>query len=134
MTGSGFWDGADIISVYTREQAIDDGVLIDVTETAREAGFVFPVAMTCGAWGDLVAWDSENPWPQDESGRLWDVLTMMRFASKRQTAATDRVTCEVLRVPNRKDARKAVLAKFYAVCGPGDEGEPVVTVMLLHED
>jgi len=27
------------ISVYTREQAIEDGVLIDVTDTARENGF-----------------------------------------------------------------------------------------------
>jgi hypothetical protein len=134
MTAGNFWEGADIISVYTREQAIDDGVLVDVSETAKEAGFRYPVAMTIGAWCDLVAWDDSNPWPQDESGRLWDVLTMMVYASKRMSGASDRVNCEVLRVPNRPDAKKAVLAKFYALCGPGDEGEPVVTVMLMGED
>lgn len=28
----------DIISTYSRAQAIEDGVLVDVTETAKEAG------------------------------------------------------------------------------------------------
>ena len=36
----------DVISRYTRAQAIEDGVLVDVSELAREAGFRFPVAMT----------------------------------------------------------------------------------------
>ena len=29
----------DVISTYTRAQAIEDGVLIDVSSMAREAGF-----------------------------------------------------------------------------------------------
>ncbi len=28
-----------VVSSYSRAQAIDDGVLVDVTSTAREAGF-----------------------------------------------------------------------------------------------
>ena len=39
----------DIISTYTRAQAIKDGVLIDVSSTAKEAGFEWPVAITAGA-------------------------------------------------------------------------------------
>ena len=35
-----------LISSYTRSEALADGVLVDVTETAREAGFVIPVALT----------------------------------------------------------------------------------------
>ena len=38
-TEKGFWDDAEIISIYTRAQAIEDGVLVDVTDTAKEAGF-----------------------------------------------------------------------------------------------
>jgi hypothetical protein len=34
----------DVISVYTRQDAINDGVLVDVTETAKEMGFRYPVA------------------------------------------------------------------------------------------
>ena len=33
-----------VISVYTRAQAIEDGIIVDVSETAREAGFNIPVA------------------------------------------------------------------------------------------
>ena len=36
----------NVIHVYTRAQAIADGVLIDATELAREAGFRFPVALS----------------------------------------------------------------------------------------
>ncbi|EQD30141.1 hypothetical protein B2A_14268, partial [mine drainage metagenome] len=32
----------DVISRYTRAQAIEDGVLVEVSELAREAGFRFP--------------------------------------------------------------------------------------------
>jgi hypothetical protein len=39
-----------LISSYTRSEAFADGVLVDVTETAREAGFVIPVALTRAAW------------------------------------------------------------------------------------
>ena len=33
-----FFDDCNVISVYTRENAIDDGVLVDVSEMAKEAG------------------------------------------------------------------------------------------------
>ena len=81
-----FWDDAEIISTYTRAQAIEDGMLVDVTETAREAGFRYPVAMTSAAWSDCVAWtdeDTQRQAPQDESGRLWDVLWMAKQAARR---------------------------------------------------
>ena len=35
-----------VISVYTRAQALADGVLIDAGPMAREAGFRWPVAIT----------------------------------------------------------------------------------------
>ena len=41
---------ADVIHSYSRTQAIKDGVPVDVTETAKECGFKYPVAVTgpCG--------------------------------------------------------------------------------------
>jgi hypothetical protein len=39
-----------LIAAYTREQAIEDGTLVDVSKLAKEAGFRFPVAMTAAAW------------------------------------------------------------------------------------
>lgn len=121
----------EVVHVYTRAQAIEDGVLIDISEDAGEAGFVMPVAMTAAAWAELVAWTDSNRGIQDEAGRLWDVLTMARYFAKR---GGSRVEAEVLRVPNTPRATAPKLAKFVMACGPGDNAEPVITLMLPGED
>lgn len=122
----------DVIHAYTRKQAVEDGVLVDVTETAREAGFVYPVALTCGAWSECVTVPEEVEGSQDETGRLWDVLVMLRFAIRRASDAS-RVDFSV-HVRNDDKGGTPPLVPLYAVCGPGDDGEPVITVMLPHED
>src|SRR3990167_9920213 len=73
-----------LISEYSRAQALDDGVLVDVSTTAREAGIRFPMALTravCEACVEVPRNAKGQPVPcQDEQGRLWDVLSMTRFA------------------------------------------------------
>ncbi|MFC1602201.1 DUF6573 family protein [Pseudomonadota bacterium] len=67
----------NVISTYTRAQAIEDGVLIDAGSMAKEVGFKYSVAITSAAWSDCVAWsedDNQKQVYQDQSGRLWDVL------------------------------------------------------------
>ena len=44
----------EVIHRYTRAQALADGVLVDVTDAAREAGFRTPVAMTIAVWSKAV--------------------------------------------------------------------------------
>ena len=39
---------------YTRAQAIDDGVLVDMTEWAKETGFRIPVACTAMVWNRYI--------------------------------------------------------------------------------
>jgi len=39
-----------VIYAYTRAQAIDDGVLVDASALAQEAGIRYPVAVTRGLW------------------------------------------------------------------------------------
>jgi hypothetical protein len=43
------FENAGLIHCYTRADAIRDGVLNDVSETAREAGIRWPVALTAAA-------------------------------------------------------------------------------------
>lgn len=128
----------EVIYAYTREQAIEDGVLIDVSTVAHEAGFKFPVAITAAAWADCVAWTDEDSkrkggWPQDESGRLWDVIWMLSVAIKR-TGGGELIHYQLLRVPTEGRGTKARLVTLKAVCGPGDNAEPVITIMLPNED
>jgi hypothetical protein len=67
------FEGADPIHSYTRADALRDGVLIDVSPAAREAGIRYPVALTRAAWQRCVKVPRGVPC-QDEEGRLWDVL------------------------------------------------------------
>lgn len=63
-----------VIYAYTRAQALADGVLVDVSNAAVEAGFKVPVALTRAAWDDCVEWNDEDTrrqTPQNASGRLW---------------------------------------------------------------
>jgi len=77
----------DVIFSYSREQAIEDGVLVDVTETAKEAGFKIPVAITAGVH-ELCQPPKELEDCQDYKGRLWDVLFMAAVAFR---AKKDRI-------------------------------------------
>ncbi len=121
----------ELIYAYTRNQAIADGVLIDVSEPAREAGFVFPVAVTAGVWSECIR-IPRGATGQDETGRLWDVLMLLRFAIRK---ATDESRVEfAVHVRNDDAGGTPPLVRLYAVCGPGDQAEPVITVMLPHED
>ncbi|GAG75693.1 unnamed protein product [marine sediment metagenome] len=122
-------DTLEVIYSYTRRQALADGVLIDATELAKEAGFVYPVAMTSAAWTHCVRVPDQCPW-QDETGRLWDVLWMLFNAVKRDQERNP-IQFSVF-VQNGPGLTSEVTLK--AVCGPGDDGAPVVTIMLPTED
>ena len=67
-----------VIHAYTRAEALDDGVLVDVTATAKEAGFKVPTAVTASVFNECIEWTEEDAKQsrtyQDQAGRLWDVL------------------------------------------------------------
>lgn len=126
-----------VVASYNRAQAIEDGVLIDVTAMAREAGFKWPVALTHTAWCDCVAWterDNRFQVHQDESGRLWDVLFMAFYAIRTATAPGDRLLFSLYRVPKDGHSTEAREVSLKLMVGLGDAGEPVVTIMLPNED
>jgi hypothetical protein len=125
------FENADLIYRYTRAQAIEDGVLIDVSTVAREAGITYPVALTSAAWGRCVA-VPPGVECQDEAGRLWDVLFLLALAIHRSDGGPEVRFGVHVRDSNREGTPPLVRLK--AVWGPGDQGEPVVTVMLPDED
>jgi len=126
---AGIFDDADVISTYSRAQAIEDGVLVDVSELAREAGFRVPVAITAALHGLLS--DIPKGSGEDYTGRLWDVLRMVALAARR-AASSDRVHVEV--IVNQPGKPRGALVKLWSLIGPGDTWEPVITIMLESED
>lgn len=125
----------NLIYAYTRANAIADGTLVNVSEVAGEAGFRIPVAMTAAAWADCVAWadaDNERQTHQDESGRLWDVLWMASLAARR--AQGTRSSFQFYRVPRGGRFTRPRLTTLHLHIGPGDAGEPVITILAPNED
>ena len=125
-------DDFNLIYSYSRAQAIADGVLIDVTAQAREAGFKFHTVVTDNLFHSYIAppagLEGEG---QSMEGRLHDVFFVLLAAIRSSKAATDYAEFDVLFVmaPGRQEKVKVI-----AVVGPGDKGEPVLTIMLPGDD
>jgi hypothetical protein len=122
-----------IVYAYTRAQAVADGVQVEVTKTAEEAGIRFPVFITRAAFDHCVAVPA-GVTCQDEAGRLWDVVWMLRFAILRARPGADRIPV-ALYVRN-SDHERPRLTKLIAVCSALDidDPSPAITVMLPDED
>ncbi len=123
-------DTLNLIYAYTRKQAIEDGVLIDVSKASCKIGILYPVAVTDTLWKRYIEPDAvAKTYGQDETGRLRDVLWMFRIQARLQNN-------------NRQFLFKALfmmgaemkLTTLKAVIGPGDNLEPVITIMLPDED
>jgi hypothetical protein len=124
------FDESHLIHRYTRAEAIADGVLVDVSSVAREAGIRYPTALTRAVWERCVA-VPPGVLCQDEPGRLWDIVWMLSLAI-RQSKGT--LVHFALHVRNDNKERTPPLVRLKAICGPGDDAEPVLTVTMPNED
>lgn len=134
----------DVISTYTRQQAIEDGFLIDVSAVAREAGFRWPVAVTRRLW-DMI--DNPPNRHEDTQGRLWDVVWMAKMAARRSTGQEIRFVVILTRKETKPitDPWSKRYGKLHTaivknltlkavVSGEGPNGGPCITIMLPDED
>ena len=121
-----------VVYAYTRAQAVADGVQIEVTKAAQEAGIRFPVFLTRAVYDAYVA-VPPNVTGQDEAGRLWDIIWMTRFAILRSRGNTERVPVALY---FSHDGRTSRLIKLVAQCGPldMDDPSPAITIMMPDED
>jgi hypothetical protein len=84
-----------------------------------------------------VAWtddDSQQQVHQDQSGRLWDVIYMASHAIRTRKDSGDQLLFKFYQVPRDERSTEAVLVTLKLIVGPGDTGEPVITIMKLNED
>jgi hypothetical protein len=139
----------ELITVYSRAEAIEDGALVDCTEDPFDelnwnAGLVFDVAITTAAFQRYVEVPEQFRGTQDVKGRYWDIIWMFRCAASRLKTDGDELLFEFLCLPNgdvgfehnetQPDSGVYRLVKLKAVVGPGDRGEPCLTFMLPSED
>ena len=120
-----------VIFSYTRRQAIDDGVLVDLTDWAKETGFVAPVAVTRSVWDQwIVPPKGTEDFGQSERGRAHDML-WMAYLAIRGAGSGQEVQFDVLFLDGNQKQQTVTLK---LVAGPGDQGELVITLMLPDED
>lgn len=120
----------DLIYSYSRAQALADGVLVDVTQLASEAGFRFPTAITADLHARITPDEREKALGQSYGGRLWDVVFLASFAARKE-GLTDRCSFEV----NLFEAEPAPPHRthhstlfLWMVISHGDQVEPVITI------
>jgi hypothetical protein len=114
----------EVIFAYTRAQAIADGVLVDVSNRAKRFAIRFPVALTAALYAAITR-DADTDTAKDLCLDL--LLITMRRKIATATGPTDRIDFTV-KMPH------APAIDIYALCTPGDTPDPVITVMLPHED
>jgi hypothetical protein len=121
-----------VISSYSRRQAIEDGVLVDLSTLLPSDTRIYKwsAACTSSVWGII-----ERACPREEKGGdielrdagpwVWDLCWMsVKAKTKILSPSQHLFACTI--------GRKTY--HFKAVCGPGDELEPVITIMLPDED
>lgn len=124
----------EIIDQYTRQQAIEDEVLIDLTqdygELCREH-YKIPVACTAAVWGIIDKAVKNEKYANDYNGVLHDILWMSQQGKvrERKTAIEHIIwfNCIITGAGRKK------YWTFKVVCHPGDNFEPVITIMLPDE-
>ena len=93
-----------IIHTYSRRQAIEDHMLFDVSNTAKECGFNIPVAITRDLlYSYIEPSEACEKIGQSLSGRLIDVLTVLYFNAL--SAKGDRLTFKVAFVMEAETGR-----------------------------
>jgi hypothetical protein len=127
-----FMNTPEIIYSYTRAQALEDGVLVsgnegDFAEVSAQH-FKHPIAMTLAVF-ELIKKAVENPNYENDYKGVWhDILSMSINLSSRIDEST-----RLFRVIITGTGIKRI-HELKIVCHGGDNAEPVLTVMLSHED
>jgi hypothetical protein len=118
-----------LIDKYSRAQAIEDGQLVDVTGWAKRVGIKFPVAFSREVWFKIIEPDdAAKDAGESQMGRLGKFLLKLR--SEMLGSGGDRL--EFQYTVNVEGEPK--LFSLYATLLPGDDLEPVITVLTQGED
>jgi hypothetical protein len=109
---------------YSRAQAIRDGILADLTQIeSMRHHWKVPIACTAAVW--TIVEQAAKREGQDVPGICHDISTMAKLGFAKP-ADIDRVYFKVIIAGSEHTLKLHI--------GPGDAGEPVLTLMLPDED
>jgi hypothetical protein len=126
----------NVISAYSRAQAIEDGILVDVTNMAKAVGIKWHVAVTSSVWSDFIEWtddDRRRQGLQDTEGRLWHIVFTLHLAMKKADKHADVIFFELDILPRDGVSYRVKRIKLKAVVSAGDHFEAIITIILPEE-
>jgi len=126
---------ADLIFVYTRKDAIEDGVLVDANvgeldEVTRQF-FKIPVAMTVGVWELMYRAVANKKYMNDWKGVWHDIMWMCYLTARRYGSKPEFVFRVIITGTGRRRIHE--LRAVIGAVGP-DDPAPCMTIMLPNED
>ena len=115
---------------YTRFQALQDGVLIDLNQyiPVMQSGYRYPIACTAAVFAIIDRACKNKKFHNDYSGVVWDILWMSRTSPLKKWDSG-----RLFQVIINGAGKKTIYNLKLEVSG-GDDGEPVLTIMLPNED
>ncbi|WP_028449743.1 DUF6573 family protein [Chitinibacter tainanensis] len=142
---------------YSRKQAIEDGVLLDLSHIAGYIGFNMPLAVTPSVWSEFIdgvkpgfaAYDPQLSESEKNRNMICLAIALRNgIVESKKTATGDETTLyyrlereengdykvHVGRTWEWVEQQKLAGTVLKMVCGPGDNLEPVLTVMDHTED
>jgi hypothetical protein len=124
--------GCEIISSYTRADAIADGTLIDITGNFPDIShqlYKYPVACTATVWAIVEAAVASKKHCNNFDGVVWDLLWMSQKGVVRKLDESQHIFRVIIMGADRKRYHD-----FKIMCHGGDQAEPVLTIMQPWED
>jgi hypothetical protein len=111
------------LCTYSRQDAIGDGFLIEVSDLyPRDTRmFKYPVAITNEIW-ELIEGENAGAW-------IYDICWMCtRYIIEMPNESTVKSRCNLPAAPGSKQDKAYDLL---AICHPGDHMEPVITIKII---
>jgi hypothetical protein len=118
----------------TRAQALADGLLIDISDFAKEAYFRCPMAATGNLFYNYLSphYDLLS-WGQSLSARILDTLAVLKTAIRANPTARQ-LTFTASFVMLMEHTPAPIPVQITATLGHGDDGKPVITLSQAEDD
>jgi len=110
--------------------AIDDGMLVDVTDFAKRVGFSCRVAVTSVLWNEVLVPAAELRLTQDITVRLVDLLCKLRESTEFDKVGSEHSFSLLYQMSDQVLANVFFLARHSL----GEKGQPVIVIMVSGEE
>ncbi len=115
------------ICTYTRKDALETGLLIDVSPVAINTGFAWPVAITAEVWQDCIQLPGQGRTiHQGESELVNELLYLLMHEIQNGDQDRAEISLNFLLHSNPSSLKPVTLK---AVVTPDDDGNPCITIL-----